>query len=141
LPAAGTVVTEMNTPTRALERPAVSDSVPAVPASSATTKDHRSGFQMNAVSGRGAVSEPGSIQPAARAARAKSAVIAMARAKPSTSSRRPPATSRHSRRARPVATAATAPNSGPTTIAPTTSTEESSTTAMPAIIVARVRKA
>jgi hypothetical protein len=49
--AAGTVVTEVNTPTSALDRPAVRGSVPAAPASSATTNDHRSGFQMNPVRG------------------------------------------------------------------------------------------
>ena len=42
-PAAGTVVTEMNTPTSAFVRPPVWDSTPAQPASTATTADQRSG--------------------------------------------------------------------------------------------------
>ena len=51
VPAAGTVVTEMNTPTRVDDFAAVSDSTPAVPASSAMTNDQPFGWRMNAVAG------------------------------------------------------------------------------------------
>ena len=43
LPAAGTVVTEMNTPDRPPVRADVSDSTPAAAAMTATTSVHRSG--------------------------------------------------------------------------------------------------
>ncbi len=48
-PAAGTVVTEMKTPTMALVLSVARASTPAVPASSATMNDHRSGRQMKPV--------------------------------------------------------------------------------------------
>ena len=43
LPAAGTVVTEMNTPVKPPARDEVSASTPATPAMSATISDHLSG--------------------------------------------------------------------------------------------------
>src|SRR5690348_7000164 len=49
-PAAGTVVTEMKTPTSADDLPAVTDRTPAAPASSATMNDHLSGLTMNSTS-------------------------------------------------------------------------------------------
>ena len=64
LPSAGTVVTEMKTPTRAEAFPAVSEMTPATPASSATTNDQWSGCQMNPVSGRAWVTISGVTQPA-----------------------------------------------------------------------------
>jgi hypothetical protein len=73
-PAAGTVVTEMKTPTKAFARPAVCDRTPAQPARTATTADHLSGRQMKPVSGRAAVTSPASIQPTARARTAASMV-------------------------------------------------------------------
>ena len=63
----------------------------------------------------------------------------MANAKPSTSRRRLAQASPQRANTRPVHTAATVPNSGPTTIAPTTSTEESVITATDARIVASTR--
>ncbi len=96
---------------------------------------------MNPVSGRGVVIEPGSIHPAPRATSASSTVTRIANANPWASRRRPPSVSRRWLSTTPVATAATAPNSGPTTIAPTTRIEESRTTATPAISVASVRNA
>ena len=44
LPAAGTVVTEMKTPAKPPDRAEVSDRTPAVPAMTATMKDHLSGL-------------------------------------------------------------------------------------------------
>ena len=65
-----------------IDRPAVWDRTPAVPASTATTADHLSGRQMNPVKGRGPVTSDRSIQPTARAIRASTAVIAIATTKP-----------------------------------------------------------
>ena len=65
-----------------IDRPAVWDRTPAVPASTATTADHLSGRQMNPVKGRGPVTSDRSIQPTARAIRASTAVIAIATRKP-----------------------------------------------------------
>jgi hypothetical protein len=53
LPAAGTVVTEMNTPVRPPDLAEVSDSTPAAPAITATMNDHLSGLSMKWVAGRG----------------------------------------------------------------------------------------
>ena len=78
LPSAGTVVTEMKTPTRAEALPAVSEMTPATPASSATTNDQWSGCQMNPVSGRGWVTIPGVTQPAVRASRARTVTASTA---------------------------------------------------------------
>ena len=44
LPAAGIVVTEMNTPTSTADRFEVSDSIPAVPASSAVISENHPGW-------------------------------------------------------------------------------------------------
>lgn len=53
LAAAGTVVTEIATPTSAPDLAEVSESVPATPARKATTKESAVGCQMNLVAGRG----------------------------------------------------------------------------------------
>ena len=140
-PAAGTVVTEMKTPTSALLRPAVVESTPAAPASTATTSDQWSGRQMKPVSGRGAATVDASNQPTATARSDSRVVTAMARANPRTSRPRARAESRGRPRASPTDRAATALNSGPTTMAPTTRIAESVTTATDAISVARQRKA
>src|SRR3712207_492504 len=87
-PAAGTVVTEMKTPTSAFERPAVWDSTPAQPASTATTADHLSGRQMKPVSGLAPVTSTRLIQSDALASSASSVVTTMAKAKPFTRRRR-----------------------------------------------------
>jgi hypothetical protein len=131
----------MKTPTSALERPAVSDRTPAAPASSATTNDHRSGVQMKPVSGRGSDTSELSIQPTAAASSASTIVTAIATAKPATSSRIASRSRRGRQSAIPTQAAATGPNSGPTTIAPTTRIAESRTTAIAAIVVARQRNA
>ena len=49
-PAAGTVVTEMNTPTSAADFDDTSDSIPAAPASSATTNDIGPTWKMKSTS-------------------------------------------------------------------------------------------
>jgi hypothetical protein len=53
LAAAGTVVTEISTPTSTLDLVVVRDSIPATPASRATSTEYRLGWEMNAVSGPG----------------------------------------------------------------------------------------
>ena len=65
--AAGTVVTEMNTPTSAPLFAEVSERTPATPARTATTSDQRSGAVMKPVSGRSASSSSGPNQPRAAA--------------------------------------------------------------------------
>ena len=49
VPSAGTVVTEMKTPTSAPDFSVVSDSTPAAPASTATTSDQPFGLTMKSV--------------------------------------------------------------------------------------------
>ncbi len=49
-PAAGTVVTEMNTPTRAADFDDIRDSIPAAPASSATTNEIGPTWKMKSTS-------------------------------------------------------------------------------------------
>ena len=51
MPTAGTVVIEMKTPTSAEDFEVVSESTPAMPASSAMTNDHPSGEMMKSVRG------------------------------------------------------------------------------------------
>ena len=69
LPAAGTVVTEMKTPTIALARAVDRASTPAAPAISATMNDHRSGCQMKPVCGRGRVTISAVTRPVRSATR------------------------------------------------------------------------
>jgi hypothetical protein len=52
LAAAGIVVTEMNTPISAPARDSVSDTTPAMPASTATTTEKKSGLLISAETGR-----------------------------------------------------------------------------------------
>ncbi|SIM75782.1 Uncharacterised protein [Mycobacteroides abscessus subsp. abscessus] len=139
LPAAGTVVTEMKTPTIALVLSVVWAHTPAAPASRATTKDQMSGRQMKPVWGRARVTSSGVKAPACRAAKAATATTAVTRAKLQTSSHRARPASRHRPSTAPVHAAATTEKSGPTTIAPTTSTAESVSTAIPARATAMSR--
>ena len=131
----------MNTPTRAEALPAVSEMTPATPARTATTKDQWSGCQMKPVSGRARVTASGVTHPPARASRARTATTSTAVANDAASS--PIARRVISSRPRttPVAAAAIAANSGPTTIAPTTSTEESVMTAIDASATATIMNA
>jgi hypothetical protein len=52
LAAAGIVVTEMNTPTRVEARASVSETGPAMPASTATTTENTSGLAIRSPTGR-----------------------------------------------------------------------------------------
>ena len=140
MPAAGTVVTLMKTPTIVEVFSMASASTPAAPATRATTNDHMSGCQMKPVFGRGFVIISASIAPVNRANSASSATTPTAKAKLSTSSRRLRPTSPHRANTIPTEAAAIALNSGPTTIAPTTRTAESVITAMAARITASTRK-
>ncbi|GAA3317288.1 hypothetical protein GCM10020219_038390 [Nonomuraea dietziae] len=79
---AGMVVTEMKTPTRAEDLPAVTDSTPAAPASSATMKDHLSGLTMNWTSSWPMSRESWSIQPRPLETSAHAKVIAIPTANP-----------------------------------------------------------
>ena len=139
--AAGTVVTEMATPTRAPDLAEVSESVPAAPASSATTNEKASGAYTKPVLGRSPSSLASLNSPAASISTLKPTVSTIATAKPTTRAISERAASRGLRRTRAVLIPASGPNSGPTAIAPTISTALSSTTPQAAIIVAMVRKA
>ncbi len=140
LPAAGTVVTLMKTPTIVAVFSIASASAPAAPAIRATMNDHLSGCQMKPVFGRGRVTSSTVIIPAIRATSASTVTTAMANAKDSTRSRRLRAASPQRASTIPAATPATAAYSGPTTIAPTTRIEESVITAIAASITASTRK-
>ena len=96
------------------------------------------GCQMKPVSGRARVTASGVTHPPARASRASTATTSTAVANDAASS--PIARRVISSRPRttPVAAAAIAANSGPTTIAPTTSTEESVMTAIDASATATI---
>ena len=141
--AAGTVVTEMKTPTRAPLFADVRDSTPAIPASTATTTDQRSGAVMNPVSGRSAVSSSVPNQPRPPADERQQGGQAdrhgepddQRRPRPVRAIRRPPVDER--RRPAPASGA----NSGPSTIAPMTRIAESLMIAIAASSVAIVRKA
>jgi hypothetical protein len=139
--AAGTVVTEMKTPTSAPLFAEVSESTPATPASTATTSDQRSGAVMKPVWGRSALSSSVPNQPRPRPMRVTPAVAPMAMAKPATSVVR----ARRALRARPRTTAraraASGANSGPSTIAPMVRIAESLMIATAARRVAMVRNA
>ncbi len=137
--AAGTVVTEIATPTSAPDFADVSESTPATPARNATTNENRSGCQMKAVFGRSPSTWAWWNSPAASMKRLKPVVSSSAAAKPATSA----ISDRHARRGArctsAVQTPASGPNSGPTAIAPTIRIALSSTTPQAAIIVATVR--
>src|SRR4051812_599067 len=139
LPAAGTGGTLMKTPTMVAERETARARAPAAPASSATTKDHWSGCQMKPVLGRARVTSSTVTRPAQRANSASSAITAIAKANENSRSRRPRPIIPGRRSAMPALAAATALYSGPTTIAPTTSTAESVITAIEARATARTR--
>ena len=66
-PAAGTVVTEMKTPTRAADLAETSDSIPAAPANSATTNDSGPTWKMKSTSSNSL--SAGDLDPADRLAR------------------------------------------------------------------------
>ena len=141
LPAAGTVVTLMKTPTMALDLSMAMASTPAAPARRATMNDHLSGRQMKFVCGRSRVTMSASKSPTWRPTHASAVMTAMAAQKVQTRSANERPARCHSRIARPTQVAATAANSGPTTIAPTTSTDESVRTAIEARAVAMTRNA
>lgn len=126
--AAGTVVTEIATPTSAPDFDEVSDSIPAMPARKATTKESQVGCQMNCVAGWGASKRACVNSPRPLITKAKPPVSSIAAGKPTASAIAERATSRPLRRTRPVQTPASGPNSGPTTIAPTIRIELSSIT-------------
>ena len=140
VPTAGTVVTEMNTPTSGPDLEVVSASTPATPASSAIRNDQMSGWTMKSVCGPVAASAL-VARPTARAT------------EPQRRRRRPrrwrsrrrawcSARGRIEGRGRASARqiAATGENSGPTTMAPMMRMGWSSSRPAPAISVARVRK-
>jgi hypothetical protein len=137
---AGTVVTEMKTPTRLLDFADVSASIPAAPATNATGNDHRSGRVMKPVSGRSASRSATDAHPATRISSAATTVSAVAMANPTTSVWVDRRTSRRFRWAMPSAMPASGLNSGPITMPPISSTAESVTIAIAASSDAMVRK-
>ena len=82
--AAGTVVTEISTPTSEPDFRAVIESMPATPASRPITQESASGRQMKSVSGRSASSISRPTSPAAVSAQVLSTVTTMATRKPAT---------------------------------------------------------
>jgi hypothetical protein len=138
--AAGMVVTEMSTPTSAPDFDDVSESIPATPARKPTIHDVASGCQMK--------SSARSVSRSARLDRShqsmsqvSSTVPTIPTGKPTTSASADLAASgaRHCTSA--TQSAASGPNSGPTTIAPTMRIGWSRRTPMPAIIVAMIMNA
>ena len=136
-PAAGTVVTEMKTPTSAADFDDTSDSMPAAPASSATTNDSGPTWKMKSTSltcltllqaqpADGLAGQRGHRGDAHRDREADQQGE-QRRVGPGRNRRCTSATER----------AASGPNSGPSTMAPTTVTVESVTTPIAAIRQAR----
>ncbi len=80
-PAAGTVVTEMKTPTRAADFAETNDSIPAAPANNATMNDSGPTWKMKSTSSSSRMLTT-SIQPTASPASTPIAVISMATGKP-----------------------------------------------------------
>ncbi len=123
--AAGIVVTEMSTPMSAPDFAVESDSMPAVPASSATMTENVSGCEMKNVWAR--LSGPRASGPSENARRASvttnEAVIAATNPTESAAAARRAIIGR--RRTTATHSAASGPNSGPTTIAPTIRIAES----------------
>ena len=138
VPTAGTVVTEMNTPTSGPDLEVVSASTPATPASSAIRNDQMSGWTMKSVCGPVAASAA-EARPSACASVHSGVATRIAIRKPPNSvvSARGRIAGRG--RASPTQIAATGENSGPTTIAPMIRIGWSSSRPAPAISVARVR--
>ena len=137
-PAAGTVVTEMNTPTSAADLADTSDSMPAAPASSATTNDSGPTWKMKSTSVSSRVLRS-VIQPSASPLNTKAAVTVIATGKPTSRAIDARRARYIRRRTSATASAASGPNSGPTTMAPTTVTGESVITPTAAIMQARHR--
>src|SRR3954452_4885228 len=96
---------------------------------------------MNSVCRLDPAMSPGWISPTARASSDSNAVITMAAGKPTSSAIAPRRAMSARRRTTPTARPASGPNSGPTTIAPTTVTGESVTTPIVASRVASTMKA
>src|SRR4051794_59085 len=103
----------MKTPTSALDLADVSETVPATPASSATTTLKTSGLATNAVSGRWPSTYASGTCPAASSAATARAVVAIATANPTSTARDERLAWDHSRARRATATPASGPNSGP----------------------------
>ena len=117
--AAGMVVTEMNTPMRALARASVSDTTPTIPASTATTTENRFGLLIRSETGRIPSEYSLGVCPDQRIARPNSRVTTTAAENPASRARRPRSTGRLARLSMPSATPMIALYSGPTTMAPT----------------------
>lgn len=117
--AAGIVVTEMNTPSRALLRASVSDTIPTIPARVATATEKKFGVLMRLETGRNPRSKASDCSPKPRMTRAKRNVTTMVRRKPVPRAASPPRTMSRWPRSIPSATLTMAPYSGPTTIAAT----------------------
>ena len=113
------VVTEMNTPMRALARRSVSDTTPTIPASTATMTEKMLGVLMRSATGRTPSRKADGVLPDARAERPNSRVTTMAARKPQHSASKPSRTSARTRLLRPSATPMIALYSGPTIMAPT----------------------
>ena len=138
VPTAGTVVTEMKTPTRGPDFEVVRERTPATPASSAITNDQMSGLMMNFVSSPLAASS-GDTRPMSVPTNHSGAAMARAIRNPRTRVLAARGSSESRGRASARQMAATGENSGPTTIAPTIRIGWSSSRPVPAMSVASVR--
>ena len=119
----------------------VRESMPATPASSATSTVNVSGWEMNRVAGRLCSVIASGAVPVARRISTATKVTAMATGKPTASAIVDRRASSPRRSTRATQTPASGPNSGPTTIAPMISTTESVRMPMAAIRVAITMKA
>lgn len=117
--AAGMVVTEMKTPSSALVRASVSETMPTIPASTATTAEKKLGVLIRFDTGLIPSSKACDWRPKPRTSRPNRKVAATTSAKPTSSAARPSRTGERERWSMPRATLVTAPYSGPTTMAAT----------------------
>ena len=141
LAAAGIVVTEISTPMSAPDFAVDSDSIPAIPAQRATNTVNTSGLAMMRASSWSSWLKLAGASPVALKSAVAASAAAMASGKPTASARPERSASPARRWIAATQTPAIGPNSGPTTIAPTTSTELSSRIAAAASSVASTMKA
>ncbi len=134
--AAGMVVTEIRTPISAPDFAVERLSMPAAPAQAAMMKANTPGFAMISESPCEPLSKPAGIRSAASNASVASTVTPIASGKPTASASAERAASSPRRWTSATHRPATGPNSGPTTIAPTTRIGESRKIPIEAMIAA-----
>lgn len=116
---AGMVVTEMKTPSRALVRASARDTMPTIPASTATATEKKFGVSIRLDTGLIPSSNARGCRSNPRTRRPKRRVAATASRNPTSRAPSPRRIRCPARRSMPSATLVIAPYSGPTTIAAT----------------------